>query len=335
MTDKHTYTTADLESYLHFGIKLAQLAGPIILEGFNSRYTPERSALLVKKGNTADLVTEWDQKVEKIVRSEIAEKMKGHSFIGEETVAAGDEGVLTNAPTWIVDPIDGTTNFVHGFPYVAISIGLAINKEPVVGVIYNPMMNQLFTAAKGQGAFLSKIDEDPRTQGRRLPLSYPHPPLPLPDISMALVAGEYGSNRSNQAVDARAVSMRNLAALEPSPTTPGRAAGHAHGIRCLGSAAMNMMCVAQGQFDMYWEVGCWEWDVCAAIIIIRESGGVVVDGCGREVDDGQLLIGRRFLTVRACSGPDGNSSPEACAAAQRKIIEEAWSIVENIEAPRK
>ncbi|KAF9379355.1 hypothetical protein CPB97_009021, partial [Podila verticillata] len=139
---QHSYTAADLESYLHFAISLAQLAGPIILEGFNSRFTPERSALLVKKGNTADLVTEWDQKVEKIVRAEIASKMKGHCFIGEETVAAGEECGLTNAPTWIVDPIDGTTNFVHGFPFVAISIGLTINQEPVVGVVYNPMMNQ-------------------------------------------------------------------------------------------------------------------------------------------------------------------------------------------------
>lgn len=75
---QHSYTTADLESYLQFAISLAQLAGPIILEGFNSRFTPERSALLVKKGNTADLVTEWDQKVEKIVRAEIASKMNGH-----------------------------------------------------------------------------------------------------------------------------------------------------------------------------------------------------------------------------------------------------------------
>ncbi|KAF9293116.1 hypothetical protein BGZ74_011848 [Mortierella antarctica] len=335
MAEQHSYTTADLESYLHFAISLAQLAGPIILEGFNSRFTPERSALLVKKGNTADLVTEWDQKVEKIVRAEIASKMKDHCFIGEETVAAGEECGLTNAPTWIVDPIDGTTNFVHGFPFVAISIGLAINQEPVVGVIYNPMMNQLFTAAKGQGAYVSKIDENPREQGRRLPLSYPHAPLPLQDISMALIAGEYGSSRGTKDINARTVSMRNLAAVEPAAWTPGRKAGHAHGIRCLGTAAMNMMCVAQGQFDMYWEIGPWEWDICAGIIIIRESGGVVVDGCGREVTDGELLIGRRILCVRACSDEDGNSSPEAIAAAQRKIIEEAWSIVEDVEAPRK
>ncbi|KAG0348953.1 hypothetical protein BG004_003436 [Podila humilis] len=335
MSDQYSYTAAELESYLDFAISLAKLAGPIIHEGFNSLLTPTRSSLLVKKGNTADLVTEWDQKVEKVVRAEIAEKMKGHCFIGEETVAAGEECGLTNAPTWIVDPIDGTTNFVHGFPFVAISIGLAINQSPVVGVIYNPMMNQLFTAAKGKGAFLSKIDETPREQGRRLPLTYPHPPLPLHDISTSLVSSEYGSSRGNKDVNARATSMRNLAAARSDDNTPDRKAGHAHGIRCLGSATMNMMCVAQGQFDVFWEVGCWEWDVCAGIIIIRESGGVVVDGCGRDVTDGQLLIGRRFLCVRACSDEDGNSSPQACAAAQKKIIEEAWAIVEDIDAPRK
>ncbi|KAF9923717.1 hypothetical protein FBU30_006220 [Linnemannia zychae] len=331
----YTYTTQELESYLQFGVHLAQLAGPVILEGFNTRFSPERSALLVKKGNTADLVTEWDQKVEKMVRAEIADKMKDHLFIGEETVAGGEECGLTDAPTWIVDPIDGTTNFVHGFPFVAISIGLTINQEPVVGVIYNPILNQLFTAVKGQGAYLSKIDENPRTQGRRLPLSYPHPAPPLPSLSMALVAGEYGSDRKTEVIDPKVKSMRNLSAKDPSSLAPGRAVGHAHGIRCLGSAAMNMMAVAQGQFDVYWEVGCWEWDVCAGIIIVREAGGVVVDGCGRQTTDGQLLTGRRFLTIRACCGDDGSTSPEAVAAAQKKIVNEVWSVVEDMECPRK
>ncbi|KAF9999142.1 hypothetical protein BGZ80_004433 [Entomortierella chlamydospora] len=330
-----SYTAADLESYLQFAIHLAKLAGPVILEGFNSRFSPERSALLVKKGNTADLVTEWDQKVEKMVRAEIAEKMKGHLFIGEETVAAGEECGLTDAPTWIVDPIDGTTNFVHGFPFVTISVGLAINQEPVVGVIYNPILNQLFTAAKGQGAYLSKIDEDPRSHGKRLPLSYPHRPLPLPSLSMALVAGEYGSDRKADVIDPKVKSMRNLSAREPSSLAPGRAVGHAHGIRCLGSATANLMAVAQGQMDVYWEVGCWEWDVCAGIIIVREAGGIVVDGCGRQVTDGQLLTGRRFLVVRACCGDDGDTSPEASLAAQKKIVEEVWSVVEDFDLPRK
>ncbi|KAG0370183.1 inositol monophosphatase [Gamsiella multidivaricata] len=330
-----SYTTADLESYLKFAIHLAKLAGPVILEGFNTRFSPERSALLVKKGNTADLVTVWDQKVEKMVRAEIAEKMKTHSFIGEETVAAGEECGLTDAPTWIVDPIDGTTNFVHGFPFVCISIGLAINQEPVVGVIYNPILNQLFTAAKGLGAYLSKIDEDPREQGKRLPLSYPHPAPPLPSLSMALVAGEYGSDRKTDVIDPKVKSLRNLSARDPSDLAPGRAVGHAHGIRCLGSAAMNMMALAQGQVDVYWEVGCWEWDVCAGIIIVREAGGVVVDGCGRQVTDGQLLIGRRFLCVRGCCGEDGDTSPEATLAAQKNIINEVWSIVEDIDLGRK
>ncbi|KAF9958961.1 hypothetical protein BGZ72_010562 [Mortierella alpina] len=331
----HSYSTAQLNSFLEFGIQLAQLAGPVILEGFNSRFSPERSALLVKKGNTADLVTEWDQKVEKMVRAQIADKMKDHSFIGEETVAGGEECKLTDAPTWIVDPIDGTTNFVHGFPFVAISIGLTINQEPVVGVIYNPILNQLFTAVKGQGAYLSKIDENPRTQGRRLPLSYPHIAPPLPSLSMALVAGEYGSDRSTDIFDPKVKSMRNLSARDPSSLAPGRAVGHAHGMRCLGSAAMNMMAVAQGQIDVYWEVGPWEWDVCAGIIIVREAGGLVVDGCGRDVADGELLTGRRILTVRGCCGEDGDASAEASAAAQRKIVKEVWNVVEDIDCPRK
>ncbi|KAG0245075.1 hypothetical protein BGW41_004332 [Actinomortierella wolfii] len=335
MATTHSYTEQDLENYLQFAIKLAKMAGPVIREGFNSRFTPERSALLIKKGNSADLVTEWDQKVEKMVRAEIIEHMRGHAFIGEETVAAGEHGGLTNAPTWIVDPIDGTCNFVHGFPYVAISIGLTINQEPVVGVIYNPILDQLFTAVKGKGAYLSTINQDPRSEGRRLPLSHPHPPAPLPSLSMALVAGEYGSDRKAEVIDPKAKSLRNLSARDRLPEPSARNVGHAHGIRCLGSAAMNMMCVAQGQFDVYWEVGCWEWDVCAGIVIVREAGGIVVDGCGDKVNDAQLLTGRRFLVIRACSGNDGSTEPQDVAAAQQNIVNEVWSIVENLRLSRE
>ncbi|KAF9581087.1 hypothetical protein BGW38_002023 [Lunasporangiospora selenospora] len=332
-----TYTDAQLISYLEFGIHLAQLAGPVISEGFHKRFSPERSALLVKQGNTVDLVTEWDQKVEKMVRSEIAGKMKGHAFIGEETVAGGEECDLTDLPTWIVDPIDGTANFVHGFPFVAISIGLTINQEPVVGVIYNPILNQLFTGIKGHGAYLSKIDEDPWKQGRRLPLSYPHAPPPLTSLSMALVSSEYGSYRQTDVIDPKVRSMRNLSARDPSELSPRRATavGHAHGIRALGTAALSMMAVAQGQLDVYWEVGPWEWDVCAAIVIVREAGGVVVDACARETTDSQLLMGRRYLAVRACCNEEGDTSPEAVKAAQEKIIQEVWSVVEDLDCPRK
>ncbi|CAF3892682.1 unnamed protein product, partial [Rotaria sp. Silwood1] len=105
------------------------------------------------KGSAADLVTEFDQRVEEILIKKLQEKFPTHKFIGEESSAAGVKTIFENDPTWIIDPIDGTTNFVHGFPFVAISIALAINKQVVIGVIYNPILDLLYSAVHGKGAF--------------------------------------------------------------------------------------------------------------------------------------------------------------------------------------
>lgn len=102
-----------------------------------------------------DLVTETDQAVEKLLMDGIGAEFPSHKFIGEETVASGGSCNLTDEPTWIIDPIDGTMNFVHAFPHSCISLALFIDKQPQIGIIYNPMLEQLFTARKGQGAFLN------------------------------------------------------------------------------------------------------------------------------------------------------------------------------------
>lgn len=108
--------------------------------------------VLTKTSNT-DLVTETDQAVEKLLIEGLSKAFPSHKFIGEESAAAGQKYTLTDAPTWIIDPIDGTTNFVHRIPLVAICLGLTINKEPVIGIVYNPITNEIFSAIKGRGAF--------------------------------------------------------------------------------------------------------------------------------------------------------------------------------------
>ncbi|XP_021567710.1 inositol monophosphatase 1 isoform X3 [Carlito syrichta] len=132
---------------MDYAVTLARQAGEVVREALKS----EKNVML--KSSPVDLVTATDQKVEKMLMSSIKEKYPSHSFIGEESVAAGEKCVLTDNATWIIDPIDGTTNFVHRFPFVAVSIGFTVNKKIEFGVVYSCVEDKMYTARKGKGAF--------------------------------------------------------------------------------------------------------------------------------------------------------------------------------------
>ena len=140
----------------------------------------------------------------------------------------------------------GTTNFVHGFPFVAISLGLIYKKRPVLGVIYNPFLDYLYTGIKGHGSHLSKNKRPPQ----KLPLSTPRP---LPSLSQALIAVEWGSDRSQITAGSKAESFLRLAG-DPNHASPVKGGRMAHSLRSLGSAALNFSMIAQGGMDMYWYV---------------------------------------------------------------------------------
>lgn len=162
-----------------------------------------------------------------MIFSAIQKRYPDHETVGEESFAASGKSVveMTDAPTWIVDPIDGTTSFVHGYPFFCCSIGFAINRIPVVGVIYNPTLDQLYTARSGNGAFMN---------GRRLPFSHPDP-LPLDDLGQALIIVEGGSLRGKEVMDRRVDSFKRI--LADGREMEGGLM--AHGIRSAGSAALN------------------------------------------------------------------------------------------------
>ncbi|KAL0087150.1 hypothetical protein F4703DRAFT_1735627, partial [Phycomyces blakesleeanus] len=284
--------------YLAFAIKLARDSGVIIKNALDSRMAGTGARIEAKYDNPTDLVTETDQAVEQ--------------FIGEETMAAGAQTEFTAHPTWIVDPIDGTTNFIHGFPFVAVSIGLTIDRESVLGVVYNPLLDELYSAVKGQGAYLNETV--------RLPLFQPAPPLV--DLGHCLVATEVGSDRTPEVLTAKMETLHALMRKKRSVQDKGSA--EAHSIRATGSAALNMCCVAKGVVDVYWEVGCWEWDVAAAIVILREAGGLVLSGHNDRQEQDVGLFGRKFLAIR----------PAADKPCQLKIAHEMWDIIPAIHAPR-
>lgn len=248
-------------------VQLARDAGKLIQKAWSQKKRYEF------KSSQVDLVTETDKLVEKMLISGFQEKFPDHQFIGEESTDTKCH--LTDAPTWIIDPVDGTMNFVHGFPYVAVSIGLSVNKEIVIGVVYNVILDQMYTARKGQGAYCNDV---------KLEVSYKQ------DLSEALLIFEVGSGRDQQRMDAL---FKNLKALIPV----------CHGMRSMGSAALNMCHVASGAADAYFEFGIHCWDMAAGDLIVREAHGVVLDTQGGPLD----LMSRRVLCASSHKLAEGLS----------------------------
>ncbi|WFD36831.1 inositol-phosphate phosphatase [Malassezia cuniculi] len=316
--------TVDLAEVLEFAIEVAKAAGTEIVKGSEARLASSAGA--DEKKNTADLVTETDQSTERLVRKLIAEKYPDHKFIGEESYAAGDIEPVTGAPTWIIDPIDGTTNFVKGFQFVCISIGFTVDAEPAVGVIYAPFMGYLYTARKGNGSYLTTpLHPEPR----KLPLA---PPTTLPSLRGALLALEWGSDRSKDVVEKKSRSFARLMG-DPESVEGGLMA---LGARSLGSSALNFSHVAMGCLDAYWEIGCWAWDVCAGIVIAREAGCIVVGSSAEarsalmlpnfeEHVPSTVLTGRKYLVVRKI----GDSAEESGRDAQIRTIRQMYDAIEE------
>ncbi|KAI6136172.1 myo inositol monophosphatase [Pisolithus sp. B1] len=271
---------AELRSILTFTVNLARTAGTLILEG--SQAIQSASDVNQKK-NSVDLVTEYDVAVENLVMSEIKKAYPTFKFIGEESYSSGTRPELTDEPTFCVDPIDGTTNFVHGVPLACISLGLIYQKRPILGVIYNPFLQHLYTGVEGQGSFLTCGTGSPV----KLPLANPKP---LPSLSKALIGVEWGADRGAPIITAKSNSFLRLAA-DPNDGVPG--GRMAHSLRSLGSCALNIATVAQGSFDMF-----WPWDVCAGIVIAQEAGATG----DRSIDPfkvtPEILTGRKYLIIR-------------------------------------
>ncbi|XP_054840818.1 inositol monophosphatase 1 isoform X1 [Eublepharis macularius] len=247
---------------MDYAVILARKAGEIIREALK-----EEIAVMVKS-SPADLVTVTDQKVENMIISSIKEKYPSHSFIGEESVAAGAGSTLTDNPTWIIDPIDGTTNFVHRFPFVAVSIGFVVNKKIEFGVVFSCVEDKMYTARKGKGAFCN---------GQKIHVSQ------LQDITKALIVTELGSSREPEVLKTVLSNMQRLLSIP------------IHGIRAVGTAAVNMCLVATGGADAYYEMGIHCWDMAGAGIIITEAGGVLLDISGGPFD----LMSRRIIAANS------------------------------------
>ncbi|CCG80870.1 Putative uncharacterized protein [Taphrina deformans PYCC 5710] len=285
-------STIDLEALRDFAVDVARRAGTMI----TSARSDQKSSAAEKK-NSVDLVTEVDQAVEAFIIQEIKQRYPEHKFIGEETYSASGQtaSILNDEPTWIVDPIDGTTNFIHGFPFVAVSIGFAIKQVPTVGVVYGPFLDYMYTGIKGQGSFLND---------QKLPLNSPAPKIG--GLGNCVVAVEWGSDRTEDGnLKVKSDTYFNL-------TRQG--GGMCHSLRSLGSAALNLCAVASGSMDCYVEGGMWEWDICAGWVILTEAGGLMTTANPAEEIKEPGLCDRMILAVRGSDTAD-----------QHQIVREYWA----------
>ncbi|CAA2980393.1 L-galactose-1-phosphate phosphatase [Olea europaea subsp. europaea] len=239
-----------MEEFLAMAVDAAKNAGQIIRSGFYK-------AKNVKHKGLVDLVTETDKTCEDLIFNLLKLHYPDHKFIGEETTAACGATELTDEPTWIVDPLDGTTNFVHGFPFVCVSIGLTIRRIPTIGVVYNPIMDELFTAIHGEGAFLN---------GKPIKVSSQS------ELLKSLLATEAGTKRDKSTLDAATNRIHSLLFKVRS-------------LRMTGSCALNLCGVACGRLDLFYELGFGgPWDIAAGAVIVNEAGGVVFDPSGKDLD---------------------------------------------------
>ncbi len=225
----------------------------------------EVEQLQVSLKGPSDFVSSADLKTEKVLRQELAKARPAFGFLMEEggAVAGSD-----SSHRWIIDPIDGTTNFLHGIPHFAISIGLERDGEVIAGVIYDPIHDELFHAEKGAGAFLNE---------RRLRVSARRK---VDEAVFATGIPFKGREGHKEFLDCAQAVMANCA-----------------GIRRFGSAALDLAYVAAGRYEGYWETGIKPWDIAAGIVMVREAGGWVTDLDGRNgmLNNGEVVAGNDHL----------------------------------------
>ena len=231
-----------------------------------SRDFGEVQNLQVSLKGPGDYVSQADRKAEKIVKEELLKARPTYGYLGEET--EGEIKGTDGSHRWIVDPLDGTTNFLHGIPMFAVSIGLERSGEMVAGVIYNPASDELFTAEKGVGAFVN--DRRLRVSARRK----------LSDAVIGCGVPHLGRPQHGKFL----VQLRHVM-------------GEVAGIRRMGSVALDLAYVAAGRMDGFWEENLNAWDLAAGIIIIRESGGFVSDMAGKQgiLETGSIVAGNEHI----------------------------------------
>jgi myo-inositol-1(or 4)-monophosphatase len=246
---------------LNIMMKAARKAGRSLVKDFG-----EVENLQVSSKGAGDFVSRADIAAEKILKDELMGARPNYGWMAEES--AEEEG---KDPTrrWIVDPLDGTTNFLHGLPHWAVSIALEFKGEIVAGVVYDPAKDEMFYAEKGQGAWLND-SQRLRVSGRKVMIE-----------SIFATGLPFGGRKDLPE------TLKDMARLLPACA----------GVRRWGAAALDLAYVAAGRYDGYWERGLNAWDMAAGLVIVREAGGLVeaVRRNGDPMSDGTVLTANGLI----------------------------------------
>jgi myo-inositol-1(or 4)-monophosphatase len=239
---------------LNIATRAARSAGDIIV-----RYVDRLDELTVASKQTNDFVSEVDRKAEDVIIRTLRKAYPDHAILAEESGKQSGDDYL-----WIIDPLDGTTNFLHGFPSFSVSIALQHRGTMEQAVVYDPLLQEMFTATRGGGAMVNN---------RRLRVS------PRKGLEGALLGTGFPFKQQEH-LDAYLATFKALFAATA-------------GIRRQGSAALDLAYVAAGRLDGFWEIGLNPWDMAAGILLIREAGGIAGDfeGGGQYMDTGNLICG--------------------------------------------
>ena len=236
---------------------IARQAGAILRNGYgNVRHIQQKGAI--------DLVTEFDKRSEELVLTFLQKEFPTHAILAEES----GRNEIVSEYQWVIDPLDGTTNFAHALPMFSVSIGLLQNGEPILGVVYDPLRDELFSAELGQGAHMN---------GQPIHVST------RVDLGQAVISTGFP-------YDLRTNPVNNLAQFVQFQL-------RTQAVRHLGSAALDCTWTALGRLDGYWEFGVQPWDVVAGALIVREAGGTVtfIDGEGTFQSTASILVSNGLL----------------------------------------
>jgi myo-inositol-1(or 4)-monophosphatase len=244
-----------MHGMLNIAIRAARRAGDLMLRHLNKL----ESMQIAEKGRN-DFVTRVDQLAEEAIIEIIKDHYPDHAILAEESGLSGEHEYQ-----WIIDPLDGTTNYLHGFPVFSVSIAVALDGELQHGVVYDPLRQEIFSASRGQGAQLD---------GRKVRVSK------QVGLRHALIATGFPYRSDEKQVDVY-LGMLRAVMLETA------------GVRRPGSAALDLCYVAAGRVDGFWEMGLRKWDIAAGALIIREAGGRISDfhGADAYLESGNVVAG--------------------------------------------
>ena len=244
-----------MHALLNVAVMAARRAGATLI-----RKMANLEKLKIEQKGHNDYVSDADHAAEKAIINCILKHYPDHAILAEESGAQGESDTV-----WIVDPLDGTTNYLHGFPVFAVSIGVQVNGRMEHGVVYDPMRQELFTTSRGQGA---------QVDGRKIRVSGQK------QLERALVGTGFPFRQADIQV-------------EPYLSMLGKVVCNTSGVRRPGAAALDLAYVAAGRLDAFWETGLCSWDLAAGSLLIREAGGIIsgLDGSESFLESGHVLCG--------------------------------------------